>query len=169
MKSLYAAVITYCFFFASGSYATNVVLPQPDIFGPWHTADLNKPTECRLVSSYDACPDLVFSTNEAFDPLKWKQATDRRRSRMLFRFSKDYKLIGMNRSKVHLLLGSPELVTKNATPDRETPDQEWYGIDFECDLTGQFMELAYKKDKVVAFRAVTSNCMKVLTQKRKIE
>ena len=155
MKSLYAAVITYYFLLASGSYAANVVLPQPDIFGPWHTADLNKPTECRLVSSYDDCPDLIFSTNEVFDPLKWKQCEANTRTRLLFRFSKDYKLIGMNRSKVHLLLGSPD--SKNAILDKKTPDQEWYCVAFQCDFTGQFMELSYEKDKVVAFRAVTSN------------
>ena len=153
MRSLKAVFLTSCYLcLTPASYATEALRQTPIVFGPWHTVDLVRPEPHRFDGKN---LDKIFGGTSEFNTLEFRKRKELySRRQMLFRFIKDYKLIGMDRSKVHFLLGNPESVTKIDPPDKQTPDQEWYGIDFDCSLSGDFLELSYDRDKVAGYRSV---------------
>jgi hypothetical protein len=163
------------------TYETHRGFYRQDTFGRWHATNPNKKRSKESSASnttnnkkrhpiYESdCsdPDVIVTTPFpgtaiSFDPVAWRKSKNHR-AKLLHVFLLSNRLVGMDRPKVHALLGEPE----PCTPPRDdaTRDSEWYviAIPFSgCVIsdphfsTELYLELSYSKSRVNRFRIVMS-------------
>jgi hypothetical protein len=163
------------------TYETHRGFYRQDTFGRWHATNPNKKRSKESSASnttnnkkrhpiYESdCsdPDVIVTTPFpgtaiSFDPVAWRKSKNHR-AKLLHVFLLSNRLVGMDRPKVHELLGEPE----PCAPPRDVvaKDAEWYrlrDLHRSCvisdphSLTTLFLELSYSNNQVNRFRIAIS-------------
>ncbi len=151
-------------------FASSSSRPYRDVLGTWHEVNFDNmvtgqplllKTSEPLYNNPDWLLERSFTAKEKFDTAAWRKMQNR--NIQLSLFVHEFELIGMERTKVHELLGQPETLFKpNSSPDPSRTDTEWYLVSAPrfCVVNSDqpnsiaVFEIGFANNKVKGFRTV---------------